>query len=89
MYGSGLQIYSEDDQSPEHPESEGQDLNTYMKEVLKVIRRNVTDEEYNQVKAVLKEFKKDLKKNLTDEDWKLVKGAWNDARVGGNPPVYR
>ena len=60
-----------------------------MKEVLKEIRRNVTDEEYERVKAILKEFKKALKKNLTDEDWKLVKGAWNDARVRGNRPIYR
>ena len=64
-------------------------MNTYMKEVLKEIRRNVTDEEYKQLKAGLKEFKKGLKKRMTEKDWKLVKAAWNDARVGGNRPVYR
>lgn len=64
-------------------------MNTYMKEVLKEIRRNATDEEYKQVTTWLKDFKKALKKNFTDEDWKLVEGAWDDVRVGGNPPVYK
>ena len=60
-----------------------------MKELLKEIQRNVTDEEYKQVTAWLKGLKKDIKRNMTDENWKLAKHAWNNARVGGNPPAYR